>query len=314
MMKCYTVSKPKGPLELTTRPIPTPSEKELLLKIICCGICLGDAHIINGVFPSVKYPRIPGHEIIGKVIKHGSSKKDIPEGTIVGVRMPAGVTFDGGFSEYMTVPENLITIIPNGMDPIEAAPFLCAGVTTYDALKHSNAVKGDLVGIVGIGGLGHLAIQFANKMGFKVVGISKSEDKKEMAMKLGCEYFINYNKEDVGKELIKLGCAKVILVTAPDEKIINKLVEGLGFEGRIIIVAGILNKVEVDFNEMLMGRKSIYGWTSAHHESNKECLEFALKENIKPIVEVFKFEDLVAGYEKMIKGEARYRIVVKMDD
>ncbi len=314
MMKCYTVSNPKGPLELTTRPIPTPSEKELLLKIICCGICLGDAHIINGVFPSVKYPRIPGHEIIGKVIKNGSSKKDIPEGTIVGVRMPAGVLFDGGFSEYMTVPENLITIIPNGMDPIEAAPFLCAGVTTYDALKHSNAGKGDLVGVVGIGGLGHLAIQFANKMGFKVVGISKSEDKKEMALKLGCEYFINYNKEDVGKELIKLGSAKVILVTAPDEKIINKLVEGLGSEGRIIIVAGILNKVEVDFNEMLMGRKSIYGWSSAHHESNKECLEFALKENIKPIVEVFKFEDLVLGYEKMLSGKARFRIVVKIEN
>ena len=313
-MKCYTVSNPKGPLELTTRPIPTPLEKELLLKIICCGICLGDAHIINGVFPSVKYPRIPGHEIIGKVIKNGSSKKDIPEGTIVGVRMPAGVLFDGGFSEYMTVPENLITIIPNGMDPIEAAPFLCAGVTTYDALKHSNAGKGDLVGVVGIGGLGHLAIQFANKMGFKVVGISKSEDKKEMALKLGCEYFINYNKEDVGKELIKLGSAKVILVTAPDEKIINKLVEGLGFEGRIIIVAGILNKVEVDFNEMLMGRKSIYGWSSAHHESNKECLEFALKENIKPIVEVFKFEDLVLGYEKMLSGKARFRIVVKIEN
>ena len=314
MMKCYTVSNPKGPLELTTRPIPTPSEKELLLKIICCGICLGDAHIINGVFPSVKYPRIPGHEIIGKVIKNGSSKKDIPEGTIVGVRMPAGVLFDGGFSEYMTVPENLITIIPNGMDPIEAAPFLCAGVTTYDALKHSNAGKGDLVGVVGIGGLGHLAIQFANKMGFKVVGISKSEDKKEMALKLGCEYFINYNKEDVGKELIKLGSAKVILVTAPDEKIINKLVEGLGFEGRIIIVAGILNKVEVDFNEMLMGRKSIYGWSSAHHESNKECLEFALKENIKPVIEVFKFEDLVLGYEKMLSGKARFRIVVKIEN
>jgi D-arabinose 1-dehydrogenase-like Zn-dependent alcohol dehydrogenase len=222
-MKCYTVSNPKGPLELTTRPIPTPSEKELLLKIICCGICLGDAHIINGVFPSVKYPRIPGHEIIGKVIKHGSSKKDIPEGTIVGVRMPAGVLFDGGFSEYMTVPENLITIIPNGMDPIEAAPFLCAGVTTYDALKHSNAGKGDLVGVVGIGGLGHLAIQFANKMGFKVVGISKSEDKKEMALKLGCEYFINYNKEDVGKELIKLGSAKVILVRLMKKLLINWL-------------------------------------------------------------------------------------------
>ena len=200
------------------------------------------------------------------------------------------------------------------MDPIEAAPFLCAGVTTYDALKHSNAGKGDLVGVVGIGGLGHLAIQFANKMGFKVVGISKSEDKKEMALKLGCEYFINYNKEDVGKELIKLGSAKVILVTAPDEKIINKLVEGLGFEGRIIIVAGILNKVEVDFNEMLMGRKSIYGWSSAHHESNKECLEFALKENIKPVIEVFKFEDLVLGYEKMLSGKARFRIVVKIEN
>ena len=314
MMKCYTVSKPKGPLQLTTRPIPTPSENELLLKILACGICLGDAHIINGIFPNVKYPCIPGHEIIGKIVKLGSSIKTIKEGTIVGVRMPAGVTYDGGFAEYMTVPIDQITIIPEGINPIDAASFLCAGVTTFDALKHSNAVKGDLVGIVGIGGLGHLAIQFANKMGFKVIGISKSDNKKDMSMKLGCQYFINYSKDDVSKELLKLGGAKVILVTAPDEEIVNKLIEGLAFEGRLIIVAGMLNKVAIDFHTMLMGRKSIYAWTSAYLENNKECLEFAIKENIKPIVEVFKFEDLVAGYEKMIKGEARYRIVVKMDD
>ena len=313
-MKCYIVSKPKAPLELITRPIPTPSENQVLLKVLSCGICLGDSHIINGVFPMVKYPRIPGHEVIGKVVKLGSSIKNIKEGTIVGVRMPAGVTYDGGFAEYMTVPIDQITIIPEGINPIDAAPFLCAGVTTFDALKHSNAVKGDLVGIVGIGGLGHLAIQYANKMGFKVIGISKSDNKKDMSMKLGCQYFINYSKDDVSKELLKLGGAKVILVTAPDEEIVNKLIEGLAFEGRLIIVAGMLNKVAIDFHTMLMGRKSIYAWTSAYLENNKECLEFAIKENIKPIVEVFKFEDLVAGYEKMIKGEARYRIVVKMDD
>lgn len=313
-MKCYIVSKPKAPLELITRPIPTPSENQVLLKVLSCGICLGDSHIINGVFPQVTYPRIPGHEVIGKVVKIGSSIKKIKEGTIVGVRMPAGLTFDGGFAEYMTVPEDQITIIPEGINPVDAAPFLCAGVTTFDALKHSNAVKGDLVGIVGIGGLGHLAIQFAAKMGFKVVGISRSDNKKDMSMKLGCEYFINYSKEDVSKELLKLGGAKVILITAPDEKIVNKLIDGLAFEGRLIIVAGMTNKVEIDFHNMLMARKSIYAWSCAYLESIIECIEFAIKENIKPIVEVFKFEDLVAGYERMVKGEARYRVVVKMDD
>jgi propanol-preferring alcohol dehydrogenase len=313
-MKCYIVSKPKAPLELITRPIPTPSENQVLLKVLSCGVCLGDSHIINGVFPMVTYPRIPGHEVIGKVVKIGSSIKKIKEGTIVGVRMPAGLTFDGGFAEYMTVPEDQITIIPEGINPVDAAPFLCAGVTTFDALKHSNAVKGDLVGIVGIGGLGHLAIQFASKMGFKVVGISRSDNKKDMSMKLGCEYFINYSKEDVSKELLKLGGAKVILITAPDEKIVNKLIDGLAFEGRLIIVAGMTNKVEIDFHNMLMARKSIYAWSCAYLESIIECIEFAIKENIKPIVEVFKFEDLVAGYERMVKGEARYRVVVKMDD
>lgn len=313
-MKCYIVSKPKAPLELITRPIPTPSENQILLKVLSCGICLGDSHIINGVFPQVTYPRIPGHEVIGKVVKIGSSIKKIKEGTIGGVRMPAGLTFDGGFAEYMTVPEDQITIIPEGINPVDAAPFLCAGVTTFDALKHSNAVKGDLVGIVGIGGLGHLAIQFAAKMGFKVVGISRSDNKKDMSMKLGCEYFINYSKEDVSKELLKLGGAKVILITAPDEKIVNKLIDGLAFEGRLIIVAGMTNKVEIDFHNMLMARKSIYAWSCAYLESIIECIEFAIKENIKPIVEVFKFEDLVAGYERMVKGEARYRVVVKMDD
>lgn len=290
------------------------SKKELLLEIICCGICLDDAHIINSKGPSVKYPGIKGHEIIGKVKKLSPLIKNIKEGAIVGVRLPEGVTFDDGFSEYITVPEHLITIIPNGINPIDATPFLCAGVTCYDALKNSNAVKGDLVGIVGIGGLGHLAIQIANKMGFKVVGISKSEDKKEIALKLGCENFINYNKEEVEKELIKLGGAKVILVTVPDEKIINKLIEGLAFEGRIIIVSGFLNKVEVNTNEMLIKKKSIYGWSSTHVKSIKECLEFAIKENIKPIVEVFKFNDLALGYEKMIKDEARFRIVINFEN
>ena len=290
------------------------SKREIPLEIICCGICLDDAHIINNKGPSVKYPGIKGHEIIGKVKKLGPLKKNIKEGAIVGVRLPSGVTFDDGFSEYITVPENLITIIPNGINPIDATPFLCAGVTCYDALKNSKAVKGDLVGIVGIGGLGHLAIQFANKMGFKVVGISKSEDKKEIALKLGCDSFINYNKEEVGKELIKLGGAKVILVTVPDEKIINKLIEGLAFEGRIIIVSGFLNKVEVDTNEMLVKRKYIYGWSSTNVKSIKECLEFAIKENIKPIVEVFKFNDLALGYEKMIKDEARFRIVINFEN
>ena len=314
MMKCYIVSKPKAPLELITRPIPTPSENQVLLKVLSCGVCLGDSHIINGVFPIVTYPRVPGHEVIGKVVKIGSSIKKIKEGTIVGVRMPAGLTFDGGFAEYMTVPEDQLTIIPEGINPVDAAPFLCAGVTTFDALKHSNAVKGDLVGIVGIGGLGHLAIQFAYKMGFKVVGISTSDNKKDMSMKLGCEYFINYSKEDVSKELLKLGGAKVILLTAPDEKIVNKLIDGLAFEGRLIIVAGMTNKVEIDFHNMLMARKSIYAWSCGYLESIIECIEFAIKENIKPIVEVFKFEDLVSGYERMVKGEARYRVVVKMDD
>ena len=313
-MKCYIVSKPKAPLELITRPIPTPSENQVLLKVLSCGVCLGDSHIINGVFPIVTYPRVPGHEVIGKVVKIGSSIKKIKEGTIVGVRMPAGLTFDGGFAEYMTVPEDQVTIIPEGINPVDAAPFLCAGVTTFDALKHSNAVKGDLVGIVGIGGLGHLAIQFAYKMGFKVVGISTSDNKKDMSMKLGCEYFINYSKEDVSKKLLKLGGAKVILLTAPDEKIVNKLIDGLAFEGRLIIVAGMTNKVEIDFHNMLTSRKSIYTWSCAYLESITECLEFAIKENIKPIVQVFKFEDLVSGYERMVKGEARYRVVVKMDE
>ena len=290
-----------------------PSKKELLLEIICCGICLGDTHIKNGAFSSVKYPRLNGHEIVGKVIKSGLSVKNIPKGAIVGARLPEGVKFDDGFPENIKVPENLITIIPNGIKPNDAAPFLCAGVTVYDALKNSKADKNDLVGIVGIGGLGHLAIQFANKMGFKVVGISKNEDKKEIALELGCKFFINYNNEDVGKELNKLGGAKVILVTAPDEKIINKLIEGLANEGRIIIVSEISNKVEVVTNEMLMKKKSIYGWTSTNIKNIKECLDFAVKHNIKPIVEEFKFKDLDLVYEKMKKSEARFRIVINLE-
>lgn len=311
-MKAVQVSAPGGEFELIQKEIPEPTKGQVRIKVSACGVCHGDDIVKSGGhYPGVAYPRIPGHEIIGVIDKIGIEVAGCKVGQRVGVGWPAGITYDGGFAEYMLTNEQEVVQIPEELDSIEAAPLLCAGVTTFDALQNSGAKPGEIVAIQGIGGLGHLAIQYAKKMGFKTVAISRGGEKRELAEKLGAQVYIDTENVDVTTELQKLGGAKVILVTAPNNKAISLLVDGLCTDGKIIIVAGVEGPIEVYAHQLLIGRRSIQGWVAVGHEEAKEdTLKFSLLTNIRPIIETFPLEEVGLAYEKMMAAKVRFRAVL----
>ena len=312
-MKCYQVSKESGPFELVERPIPKPNSDQILIKLLSCGICKGDTSIKNTIFPGVKYPLVLGHEIIGEIIELGSNIKNLKKNDIVGLGIPAGYIFDGGFSQYMIAKESDLVLIPKGLSPVESAPLLCAGVTTYSALKNCGAKSGDLVAVCGIGGLGHLAIQYGNKMGFNIVAISRSEDKKDLAMKLGAKHYFSIDKGDFAKEIQNLGGAKAILLAGPSENIADKLIESIQEGGKLMLLGTNNVKMEFSINPIIFGKKSIQGWICFDNEVKKECLEFSLKNDVKPMIKIYKFEELQKGYDDMCSRHARFRSVIKFD-
>ena len=312
-MKCYQVSKENGPFELVERPIPKPNSDQILIKLLSCGICKGDTSIKNAIFPGVKYPLVLGHEIIGEIVELGSNIKNLKKNDIVGLGIPAGYMFDGGFSQYMIAKESDLVLIPKGLSPVESAPLLCAGVTTYSALKNCGAKLGDLVAVCGIGGLGHLAIQYGSKMGFNIVAISRSEDKKDLAIKLGAKHYFSIDKGDFAKEIQKLGGAKAVLLAGPSENISDKLIESLSEGGKLMLLGTTNIKMEFSINPIIFGKKNIQGWVCFDNEVKKECLEFSLKNDIKPMIKIYKFEELQKGYDDMCSGHARFRSVIKFD-
>jgi len=312
-MKCYQVSKENGPFELVERPIPKPNSDQILIKLLSCGICKGDTSIKNAIFPGVKYPLVLGHEIIGEIVELGSNIKNLKKNDIVGLGIPAGYMFDGGFSQYMIAKESDLVLIPKGLSPVESAPLLCAGVTTYSALKNCGTKLGDLVAVCGIGGLGHLAIQYGSKMGFNIVAISRSEDKKDLAIKLGAKHYFSIDKGDFAKEIQKLGGAKAVLLAGPSENISDKLIESLSEGGKLMLLGTNNIKMEFSINPIIFGKKNIQGWVCFDNEVKKECLEFSLKNDIKPMIKIYKFEELQKGYDDMCSGHARFRSVIKFD-
>ncbi|MDR3585926.1 MAG: alcohol dehydrogenase [Desulfosporosinus sp.] len=311
-MKAVQVSTPGGEFELVQREIPEPAKGQVRIKVSACGVCHGDDVVKSGGhYPGIEYPRIPGHEIIGVIEKIGAGVEGYEIGQRVGVGWPAGITYDGGFAEYMITSAQELVQIPEDLNSIEAAPLLCAGVTTFDALKNSGAKPGDIVAIQGVGGLGHLAIQYAKKMGLKTVAISRGTDKRELAEKLGAQVYIDTESTDVAKELQKLGGAKVILATAPNNKAISVLVDGLGFDGKLVIVAGIEGPIQVYGNQLLMGRRSIQGWIpTGHNQSKEDTLKFSLLANVRPLIETFPLEQAALAYEKMMTAKIRFRAVL----
>ncbi len=332
LMKAVEVKSPGADFELVKREIPEPHENEVLIKVEACGICRGDAIAKEGYFPGIEYPRIPGHEVVGIIYKTGSGVKGRKKGQRVGVgwhgghcfqcsacrkgdfwacedSLTTGLSTDGGYAEYMTARSEVLVDIPLELEPSKAAPLLCGGRTTFGALQSSGARGGDIVAVHGLGGLGHLAVQYAVRMGFKTVVLSRGKDKEELAYKLGAHAYIDTDLTNAGGELKKMGGARVILCTAPSGKAISGLLPGLGRSGQAIIVTGVRDMIEFPTSFLLGGGRSITGSVGG---SVDEAIRFSILFNVVPMVEEFPLEEAAKAYDKMITSKVHFRSVLKM--
>lgn len=334
-MKAVQIKEAGGDFEVVERDIPSPGNKEVLIKVEACGICHSDMFVKEGAFPGIEYPRIPGHEVIGKIEKIGEGISTFEKGQRVGVGWHgghcfecepcrrgdfiscenakiAGLSYDGGYAEYMVAPVEALAAVPDELKSEEAAPLLCAGITTFNSLRNSPARGGDLVAVQGVGGLGHLAIQYAKKIGFEVAAISGTNSKRDLAKKLGADHFIAASDGDPAKALQKLGGAKVILATAPSGEAISSVVGGLGIDGQLLIVAAPGEKMEVAPFALIGGRKSVAGWPSGTAIDSEDTLNFSKLTDVKPMIETFPLEKASEAYNKMMANEARFRVVLTM--
>ena len=334
-MKVAQISRAGGPFELVERPVPEPAFGQVLIKVEACGICHSDQIFKEGHWPGMKFPFVSGHEVAGRIETIGEGITNFKPGQRVGVgwnggycthcqpcregEFPycttgatTGVNFDGGFAEYMVAPETAVAAMPEGIEATEAGPLLCAGVTTYNALRTSGAKSGDLVAIQGIGGLGHLAVQFASKSGYRTVAISRGMDKEAFAKELGAHEYIDDSKGDAAKQLQKMGGAKVILATAPNAKAISGLAPGLKYKGKLVIVAAANENISVSPLLLLMGSRSVAGHYSGYSKDSEDTLKFSALTGVRPKVEVYPLAQVNEAYERMLSNKARFRVVLKM--
>lgn len=285
------------------------------MKVEACGICHGDSKVIEGAASS--YPRIPGHEVVGIVDKAGTGVTKWKVGQRVGIGWHGGhghttaLTTDGGYARYMVAYEDGLISIPDDISSEEAAPILCAGETVFSALHNSKARQGDLVAVSGVGGLGHLVIQYAKKSGYQVVAISRGNEKEELSKTLGAHYYIDSDKEDVAEVLQKPGGAKVILATAPNAKAINPLIKGLGTDGELIVAAVSDEKLDWSPMDFLMGPNAVKGTFTDIHEM-EATVRFSILTDVRPMIEVFPLEQAREAYEKMMAAKTHFRAVLKM--
>jgi len=333
-MKAVQVQEKGGDFVLVDMEKPSPKKNEILIKVEACGICHSDDFVKQGAFPGIEFPRVPGHEVVGIVEKVGENVNKWKVGQRVGVGWHgghcfecepcrrgdfiscenakiSGISYDGGYAEYMCAPQEAIAAIPEELSSADAAPLLCAGITTFNALRNSGIRAGDVVAVQGIGGLGHLAIQYASKMGMRTVAISTSDDKKKLAEELGAHHFINTGNSDPAEELQKLGGAKLILATAPYAKAITSVVDGLAVDGKLLMVAATGEPIEVSPMQLLMGRKSVAGWPSGTAIDSEDTLKFSAMTGTKPMIEEYPLEEVEKAYDRMINNKARFRVVLK---
>jgi D-arabinose 1-dehydrogenase-like Zn-dependent alcohol dehydrogenase len=333
-MRVVQVPHPNGPLELVRRDIPEPGAGSVRIKVQACGICHSDSLTKEGTFPGIQYPRVPGHEVAGIVDAVGAGVLGWETGQRVGVgwhgghcgycdscrrgdfvtcqnamQIP-GITYDGGYADYMIAPSGALALIPEELSAVEAAPLMCAGVTTYNALRHSGARPGDVVAVLGIGGLGHLGVQFAAKMGFKTVAIARGKDKEPLAKQLGARVYIDSLAQDAAAELARLGGAKAILATATSSKAMSAVVGGLGVNGKLIIIGATMEPLDVPPLALIMRRQSIAGWPSGTSMDSQDALSFSVLTGVRSMNEVFPLERAPEAYERMMSGQARFRVVL----
>ena len=334
-MRVVQITRPTGPLELVERDIPEPARGQVRIKVEACGICHSDVVVKDGLFPGLQYPRIPGHEIAGRVDAVGEGVSNWKPGQRVGVgwhgghcfvcdpcrrgdfilcqfEKITGLSFDGGYGEYMVAPAEAVAALPDDLPADEAAPLLCAGITVYNALRNAGARAGDLVAVQGIGGLGHLGIQYARQMGFRTVGIGRGGDKEPLARKLGAHTYVDTSASPPAAQLQQLGGARVILATAPDSKAIAALVGGLGSGGKLVIVAVSPEPLNISLMDLILARRSIQGWPAGTAKDSEDTLRFSVLTGVRPMIERYPLEKAAEAYEQMISGRARFRVVLTM--
>jgi alcohol dehydrogenase/propanol-preferring alcohol dehydrogenase len=335
-MQAARVPDAGGDFEIVDMPIPEPDADEVRVRVEACGICHSDAFVKEGTFPGIDYPRVPGHEVAGVVDAVGDDVSQWSEGQRVGVgwhgghcftcdacrdgdfvncenALITGISFDGGYAEYMTAPAEAVAKMPEELAAEEAAPLLCAGITTYNALRNQGLRPGDHVAVQGIGGLGHLGVQYAAAMGCEVTALSTSADKEDLAMDLGASHFIDASATNAADALQERGGADLILATAPNSAAITSVVGGLGRDGSLVIVAATGEPVEVSPMALIQGRKSVSGWPSGDANDSEDTLDFSAHADVTPEIETFPLAEAGTAYDRMMNNEARFRAVLTME-
>jgi D-arabinose 1-dehydrogenase-like Zn-dependent alcohol dehydrogenase len=334
-MRVAQVSRPGGPLEIVERPIPEPPPGWVRVKVQACGVCHSDTLVKDGLWPGLQYPRVPGHEVIGLIDAVGDRDSQWKVGDRAGVGWhggncgycdncrrgdffactvdlkTTGISFDGGYGEYMLAPSIAVARVPQELSPEEGAPLMCAGITTFNALRNSGARPGDLVGVLGLGGLGHLGVQYAKKMGFRTVGIARGKDKEALARQLGADVYIDSQASDPAVELQKLGGARVILATVTAGDAMSAVQGGLAPKGTFLIV-GAAQSMQVSPLFLLLGNRQIKGWYSGTSIDSQDTLAFSVRTGVRSMNEVYPLERVAEGYDRMMSGKARFRVVLKM--
>ncbi len=335
-MRVAQISKPGGSFELVEREIPQPSAGQVRIKVQACGICHSDSITKEGHLPGIQYPRVPGHGVVGILDAVGAGVTQFKPGQRVGVGWHGGhcgscdncrngdffactvnlqftgISFDGGYAEYMVAPVVGVALVPEELSAVEAAPLMCAGITTYNALRNSAARGGDIVGVLGLGGLGHLGVQYAVKMGFKTVAIARGKDKKALAKQLGAWRYIDTQAADPSAELQKLGGAKVIIATVTNGDAMSAVQGGLGVNGTLIVI-GATQSMNISPMNLLMGRRSIKGWYSGTAMDSQDTLKFSVLSGVRSMNEVYPLAKVAEAYERMESGKARFRVVLTME-
>lgn len=335
LMKVAQISKPGGDFELVEREIPQPGPREVRIKVKACGVCHSDVLTKDGLLPGIQYPRVPGHEVAGIVDELGAEVSEWKMGQRVGVGWHGGhdgtcrecrrgdftncrnfkicgISYDGGYQQYMLAPAEAVVPIPTNLSDVDAAPLLDAGVTTYNALRHAGAFPGDLVAVQGIGGLGHLGIQFANKFGYRTVGIGRGAGNASLAKKLGAHTYIDSQATNAAQELQKMGGAKVILATAPSSKAMSELIDGLGPNGRMMVIGATFDPIEVTPGQLIFGMHALQGWASGTPADSEDTLNFAELTGVRPMIETYPLERAAEAYARMLSGKAEFRVVLTM--
>ena len=334
-MKVVQVSNPGADFEIVEREIPKPDAGHVRIKVQACGVCHSDVLTKEGLWPGIQYPRVPGHEVAGIVDEVGAGVSEWKKGQRVGVgwhgghdntcrecrrgdfrncrnQKIAGISYDGGYQQYMVAPVEALVAIPESLSDVDAAPLLCAGITTYNALRHSGAFPGDLVAVQGIGGLGHLGIQFANKFGYKVAAIGRGSENAALSKKLGANVYIDSKSTNAAEALQKLGGAQVILATAPSSKAMSELIDGLGPNGKLMVIGATFDPIEVTPIQLISGSRTIQGWAAGTPADSEDTLRFAELTGVRPMIETYPLEKAAEAYARMLSGKAEFRVVLTM--